>query len=70
MKTMTLKEGILRTLDGAKVTIMVPADILSMTMEDLANMKELGAYCVYTEELHDAEQEPAFAPAQKEDDKT
>ena len=51
MNTLTLREGILRSLDGAKVTVMVPADISTMTMEDLADMKDLGAYCVYTEEL-------------------
>lgn len=52
MSTLTLREGILRALDGEKITIMVPADISTMTMEDLADMKDLGAYCVYTEDLH------------------
>ena len=51
MNTLTLKEGILRMLDGEKITVMVPADISTMTMEDLADMKDLGAYCVYTYDL-------------------
>jgi len=57
MSTLTLREGILRALDGEKITIMVPADISTMTMEDLADMKDLGAYCVYTEDLY-AKKEP------------
>ena len=52
MNTLTLREGILRSLDGSNVTVMVPADICTMTMEDLVRIKDLGAYCVYTEDLH------------------
>lgn len=51
MKTMTLKEGVLRMMDGEKITIMVPQDLGTTWLDDLPEMQKLGAFCVFTEDL-------------------
>lgn len=58
MKTMTLKEGLLRMLDGEKITIMVPQDLGTTWMEDLIEFRKISAFCVRTEELQGGPAEP------------
>lgn len=63
MNTLTLKEGLLRMLDGEKITIMVPQDLSTTWMEDLIEFRKIGAFCVRTEELQGG---PAESGKQKE----
>lgn len=66
MKTMTLKEGVLRMLDGEKISIMVPQDLGTTWLDDLPEMQKLGAFCVFTEDLGigkpDLEEQPEPEP--------
>ena len=63
MNTLTLKEGLLRMLDGEKITIMVPQDLGTTWMDDLLEFRKIGAFCVRTEELQGG---PAESGKQKE----
>lgn len=51
MNKLTLKEGLLRMLDGEKITVMVPADLSTMWMEDFMNLRGSGAFCVLSSDL-------------------
>lgn len=62
MKTMTVKEGILRLLDGAKVTLVAPMDLDTTWVSELIELKDKGAFCVYTEDLNITEREPETYP--------
>ena len=52
MNTLTIKEGILRYLDGEDVTVMTPAKMNELTVEDLQMIFDQGGFCIRTKELN------------------
>lgn len=51
LKTLTIKEGILRALDGEDVIIMIPSQLMEHSVEDLRVLGRNGAFCVRAADL-------------------
>ena len=51
LRTLTIKEGILRALDGEDVIIMIPSQLMEHSVKDLRVLGRNGAFCVRHEEL-------------------
>ena len=71
LETMTIKEGLARILDGENITVMVPADLSTMWIEDLKETQDNGGFCVRTSDLNrkEKEQDPEPVPDEAEGDK-
>lgn len=65
MNTLTIKEGVLRYLDGEEIMVMSPVKMNEVTMEDLQVIFNQGGFCVHTEDLKkkpEPEPEPEAKP--------
>ena len=66
LETMTIKEGLARILDGEEITVMVPADLSTMWIEDLKETQDRGGFCVKTSDLNLKEEDPDPDPVPDE----
>lgn len=59
IKTLTVKEGLLRMLDGEDIILMTPTDLRTTFVDELKEAQDNGAFCVRAADLKPkADQEP------------
>ena len=55
LKILTIKEGMLRMLDGEEITLMTPVNLSNTFVDELKEAQDNGGFCVRTADLRPKE---------------